>query len=213
MKKLSFLTIGGIGLIVTGLLAPLALAQTYNGSAVYKVTRSTGTTQVIVANRTPGERLTITYPAATTTRRVTANACGLVVIRDSSTNPLTNLQTVDGTAINQAALPTQLLPRCVDGVLEEARTANFKTGTGDVVIVKTPNTVYEAVYRGGRIRNVTANACGFAAINESDSYSWASNPTIVIGGTTHTIATMAQANPEPICRTGQLYVPAAWPTP
>lgn len=211
MNKRKFLTIGGIGLVATSLLAPLALAQTYSGSAVYKVTRTNGTTQVIVANRTPGERITVTYPGATTTRRVTANECGLVVLRDSATNALANLQTVDGVAINQATLPTQLLPRCVNGVLEEARTANFKTGAGEVVIVKTPNTVYEAVYAGGRDRNVTANACGYAAINESDSYPWASNPTIVIGSTTHTIATLPQATLEPLCRSGQLYTPAAWP--
>lgn len=211
MKKRRFLTIGGVGLIATGLLTPLALAQTYNGNAVYKVTRSNGTTQVIVANRTPGERLTVNYPGATTARRVTANECGLVVLRDSSTNALANLQTVDGATIDQATLPTQLLPRCVDGVLEEARTVNFKTGTGDVVIVKTPNTIYEAIYGGGRDRSITANACGFAAINESTAYPWAANPSIVIGGTTHTIATLPEATPEPLCRTGQLYLPATWP--
>lgn len=211
MKKRRFLTISGIGLVATGLLAPLALAQTYSGSDVYKVTRSNGTTQVIVANRSPGERLTVNYPGATTTRRVTANECGLVVLRDSSTNPLASLQSVDGAAIDQATLPTQLLPRCVNGALEEARAVDFKTGAGEVVIVKTPNTVYEAVYAGGRNRNVTANACGFIPINESTSYPWASNPTIVIGGTTHTVATLPDAGLEPLCRTGQLYTPAVWP--
>ncbi|QQE64171.1 hypothetical protein GFS31_08500 [Leptolyngbya sp. BL0902] len=211
MKKRTFLAIGGIGLIAAGFVAPLALAQTFSGNAVYKVMRSNGTPQVIVANRTPGERLTVTYPGATSTRRVTANACGLVVLRDSTTSPLSSLQTVDGATINQATLPTQLLPRCVNGALEEARTANFKTGTGEVVIVKTPNTVYEAVYGGGRERSVTANACGFAAINESTTYPWASNPTIMIGGTTHTLATMPDAGSEPLCRSGQLYTPAAWP--
>lgn len=213
MNKRKFLVLGGIGLVATGMLAPLALAQTYGGNAVYKVTRSNGTTQVIVANRTPGERLTVNYPGATRTRRVTANACGLVVLRDSATSALANLQTVDGVTIDQAALPTQLLPRCVNGVLEEARAANFKTGTGDVVIVKTPNTVYEAVYGGGRDRNVTANACGYIGINESTTYPWATNPTIVIGGTTHTIATLPEATPEPLCRSGQLYLPSAWPAP
>jgi hypothetical protein len=62
-----------------------AIAQTYNGNTVYKVTRSNGSAQVVVANRTPGERLTISYPGAISTRRVTANACGLVVLRDSAT--------------------------------------------------------------------------------------------------------------------------------
>ncbi|MBD1877013.1 hypothetical protein H6F75_26360 [Nodosilinea sp. FACHB-131] len=172
--------------------------------------RSNGSAQVIVANRTPGERLTISYPGATSTRRVTANACGLVVLRDGASSSLADLVSVDGAPINQAALPTQLLPRCVNGNLEEPRAANFKTGAGEVVIVKTPNTVYEAAYGGGRDRNVTANACGFAAISESSAYPWASNPTIVIGGTTYTVATLPTANPEPLCRSGQLYTPASW---
>jgi len=187
-----------------------AMAQTYNGNTVYKVMRSNGTPQVIVANRTPGERLSISYPGATITRRVTANACGLVVLRDGASSSLADLVSVDGAMINQAALPTQLLPRCVNGNLEEPRTSNFKTGAGEVVIVKTPNTVYEAAYGGGRERSVTANACGFAAINESSTYPWASNPTIMVGGTTYNVATLPTANPEPLCRSGQLYMPAGW---
>jgi hypothetical protein len=187
-----------------------AMAQTYSGNNIYKVTRPNGTPQVIVANRTPGERLSISYPNATSTRRVTANACGLVVLRDGASSSLTDLVSVDGAMINQATLPTQLLPRCVNGSLEEARAANFKTGTGEVVVVKTPNTVYEAAYGGGRDRSVTANACGFAAINESSTFPWASNPTIMLGGTTYTVATLPTADLEPLCRSGQLYMPASW---
>jgi hypothetical protein len=201
----------GVGMVAAAVIAPLASAQMYNSNTVYKVMGSNGAARVIVANRSPGERITVSYPAATTTARVTANACGLVVLRDSSTRPLTNLLTVDGVTIDQATLPTQLLPRCVNGNLEEARTANFKTGAGEVVVVKTPNTVYEADYGGGRDRNVTANACGFASVAESSSYPWASNPTIVIGGTTYTLATLPEATPEPLCRSGQLYMPAGWP--
>lgn len=190
-----------------------AMAQTYNGSDVYKVMRSNGSPQVIVANRNPGERLTVTYPGATTSRRVTANGCGLVVLRDSTTNPVANLVSVDGMVIDQAALPTQLIPRCVNGSLEEARTANFKTGAGEVVIVKTPNTVYETVFTGGRTRNVTANACGFAAISGTSSIPWedTANQTFSIGGTTYNLGSLPLANPEPLCRTGQLYNPAGWP--
>ena len=190
-----------------------AMAQTYNGNTVYKVTRSNGSPQVIVANRSPGEQLTVTYPGATTSRRVTSNACGLAVLRDSTTNPVANLVSVNGVPIDQAALPTQLLPRCLNGTLEEARTANFKTGTGEVVIVATPNTVYESVFAGGRTRNVTANACGFAAISGTSTIPWedTANQTFSIGGTTYTLGSLPQANPEPLCRSSQLYMPAGWP--
>ncbi len=213
MKKRRFLAIAGIGLAAAVAVSPFASAQTYNGNTVYKFTRSNGSPQVIVANRSPGERLTMTYPNATSTRRVTSNECGMLVLRDSSANLLANLISVDGAAIDQAALPTQLLPRCVNGNLEEARAANFKTGAGEVVIVKTPNTVYQAVYAGGRSRNVTANACGFVAINGTSTIPWedAANQTFEIDGMTYDISTLPEASPEPLCRSGQLYTPAAWP--
>ena len=203
----------GLGMMAAAAIAPFASAQMFNSNSVYKVMRSNGTAQVIVANRTPGERLTMTYPGATSSRRVTANACGLIVLRDSASNALTSLVSVDGASIDQMALPVQLLPRCVNGTLEEARAANFKTGAGEVVIVKTPNTVYEAVYAGGRTRNVTANACGFVAINSTSTLPWDNpvNQAFEIGGTAYDLNTLPEANPEPLCRSGQLYTPAGWP--
>ena len=213
MKKRKLLAMAGVGMIAAAAIAPFASAQVFNSNAVYKVMRSNGSAQVIVANRSPGERLTMIYPNATSARRVTANACGLIVLRDSASNAIANLVSVDGAPIDQAALPTQLLPRCVDGNLEEARATNFKTGAGEVVIVKTPNTVYEAVYAGGRDRNVTANACGFVAINGTSTIPWddPANQTFEIGGTTYDLSTLPEASPEPLCRSGQLYTPAIWP--
>ncbi|WOD37110.1 hypothetical protein RRF56_01220 (plasmid) [Nodosilinea sp. E11] len=202
-----------MGLVTAAVISPLASAQMYNGNAVYKVMRSNGSPQLIVANRAPGENLTITYPGATSSRRVTANACGLIVLRDGASSSLADLVSVDSSPINQASLPTQLLPRCVDGNLEEARPANFKTGAGEVVVVKTPNTVYEAVYAGGRERRVTANACGFAAVNSTSALDWAdaANQSFSIGGISYNMNTLPIANPEPLCRSGQLYNPAGWP--
>jgi hypothetical protein len=210
MRKLAWV---GVGLAASAALAPIALAQTYNSNNVYKVTRSNGSPQVIVANRTAGERIVVTYPNATASRRVTANACGLVVLRDSASNSLSNLVSVDGENIDQSSLPTQLLPRCVDGNLEEARATHFKTGAGEVILVKTPNTVYPAVYSGGRNRNVTVNACGFAAINGTSSIPWedTANQDFEIGGTAYNINTLPEASPEPLCRSGNLYTPATWP--
>lgn len=100
MKKRKLAVWAGIGLALTTALSPLAVqAQSYNGSSIYKVTRSNGSPQVIVANRTPGERISITYPDATSTRKVTANACGLITLRDSSSNALADLVSVDGEAV------------------------------------------------------------------------------------------------------------------
>ena len=198
--------------MATAAIAPMAQAQTYSGSNIYKITRSNGTPAVVIANRTAGERISVNFTGATTTRRVTANACGLIVLRDSSSRALSDLASVDGTAIDQATLPTQLLPRCVDGSLEEARTADFKTGAGEVVIVKTPNTVYEAVYNGGRTRNVTINACGFGLVTSTSTYDL-TRPELdsfEVMGTSYAVSTLPSAGLEPLCRTGSLYVPAAW---
>ncbi len=115
------------------------------------------------------------------------------MLRDSASNSLTSLVSVDGATIDQTALPTQLLPRCVNSNLEEARAGNFKTGAGEVVVVKTPNTVYEAVYAGGRERRVTANTCGFAAINSTSTISWedSANQAFSIGGTSYNVTNSA----------------------
>ena len=209
MKKFP-VRLGVLGL--TTAIAFPAVAQTFNGNDVYKVMRN-GTPQVIVGNLTPGSRLTMTYPGATTIRRVTTNSCGLAVLRDSNANSLSNLVSINSNTINQTALPTQLLPRCVNGVLEEARTETFKTGTGEVVFVGTPNTVFEAIYAGGRDRNVAVNACGFAAINSTSALDWSetSNQTFTFNGNTYDINTLPTADPEPICRSGNLYEPASWP--
>lgn len=211
MKRYRLLAgLGAIGLLVSSI---PAIAQTYNGSDIYKITRSNGSPAVIVANKNPGDRVDVIYPNATQSRRVTADACGLVVLRDTSTRPLTNLQSVDGTAIDQTTLPTQLLPRCVDGNLEEARAANFKTGAGEVVLVKTPNTVYDAVYTGGRTRRVTVNACGYAQVTSTNTYDMTTGEydNFEIDGTAYDLATLPEANPAPLCRTGTLYTPEEWP--
>ncbi|PSN08509.1 hypothetical protein C7271_21370 [filamentous cyanobacterium CCP5] len=202
--------LGLIGLAVA--MAAPAFAQTYSGNNVYKVTRSNGSEAVILANRSPGERISVTFPGAVSSRRVTANPCGLIVLRSTSTVPISNLLSVDGAAIDQTSLPTQLLPRCVDGTLEEARSNDFKTGAGEVVIVKSPNTVYEASFSGGRSRNVTANACGFASITSTSTYDL-TRPELdafEVMGSPYQISTLPAAGLEPVCRTGSLYVPAAW---
>jgi hypothetical protein len=82
-----------------------------------------------------------------------------------------------------------------------------------VVLVKTPNTVYEAVYSGGRSRNATVNACGFAQANSTSTYQHDQPEfaTFEINGTTYDFASIPEATPAPLCRTGTLYIPADWP--
>jgi hypothetical protein len=203
----------GLACLSLAVTAAPTLAQIYNGNSIYKITRSNGTTSIVVAGQTAGQRIAINYANATRTRRVTANACGLITLRDTSSNPLSSLVSVDGETIDQGALPQQLLPRCVNGTLEEARTAHFRTGAGEVVLVKTPNTVYQAVYSGGRTRNTTVNACGFAQANSTSTYQHdqPEYASFEINGTTYDFASIPEATPAPLCRTGTLYIPADWP--
>jgi len=90
LKRKQGLALGlGFGVCLSTLGLP-ALAQTFNGNNIYKITRTNGTPAVIVANRTAGQRLAILFPNALSTRRVTANACGLITLRDTSSKGLPN---------------------------------------------------------------------------------------------------------------------------
>jgi hypothetical protein len=97
----------------------------------------------------------------------------------------------------------------VDGVLEEARTANFKTGTGDVVIVKTPNTSHEAIFTADTVRNVRVNACGFAFLRGSTAAPFLGTTQVKIEtGSTTTIGAIPSTDNEPLCRNGVLFTPS-----
>lgn len=205
LRKIAALT----GLVLSTLPAfvSAASAQTYNGNSTFKVERN-GQTTVYIGEQAPNADVPVTLIGADRTRRVSANACGLITLRDSSTAPLSGLKSVDGSTINIATLPTRLIPRCVNGVLEEARTADFKTGAGDVVIVKTPNTSYEAIFTADATRNVRANACGFATFRGSTTAPLLNTTQVRIGaGADTTIGAITSAMNEPLCRTGVLFVP------
>ncbi|MBD2078459.1 hypothetical protein [Leptolyngbya sp. FACHB-17] len=205
VRKIAALT--GLALSTLPALASGASAQMYNGNDVFKVERN-GQAIVYIGEQTPGADVPVTFIGADRTRRVSANACGLIILRSSPTAPLSGLKSVDGVTINQATLPTRLIPRCLDGTLEEPRTADFKTATGDVVIVKTPNTSYNATYTADVIRNIRANACGFATLRGSTSAPLMGTTQVKIGNDTPTtISAIPITMNEPICRNGTLFTP------
>ncbi len=191
-----------------------AQAQTFNNSAVFKTVKD-GKPTVYIGSRTANAEVTLYLSGVQRSRNVTANDCGLIVIKNSDAAPLSSLQSVGGQAVNLATLPTQLLPRCTNGVLEEARTANFKTGGGDLVVVATARASLPAVYKGDATRKVKANACGFVVLRgtstqpiEGLTFRLESNP----DATNHQVATLSTAPQDPICRQGILYTPdtPAW---
>ena len=204
-KRLSALAI----LAVSSLSALPASAQTFSGSPVFKsINPTTSQPTVFVGGQLPNAEISVTFLGADRTRRVTANGCGLITLKDSTSSPIAGLKSVDGMTINQATLPVRLIPKCVNGVLEEPRTADFKTGTGDVVIVKTPNTSYSTIYMADTIKKVRANACGFAYLRGTTASPLMDSTSIQIGASAPTtISAIMTAPSEPLCRNGILYTP------
>jgi hypothetical protein len=121
---------------------------------------------VTVYDLAPGSRVRFGTDTAPT-RRYTANSCGVVRVRRNEVIQLEGL----GTLIDPSALPTQLLPRCRNGVLEEARSGPFKTRDGDIILPNLmPNTRYQVAFPS-RFRLFTrrVNACGFLRVRETNT--------------------------------------------
>lgn len=196
------LTLLGLGAIAATAFAPTASADVFKDSAG----------AVYITGRTPTSRLQVTYNDVPRTRSVSANGCGLLVVRPSTSLPIPATIRVNGADITVASLTAETLPRCTGSTLEVPRTTNFKTADGSVVVVGlTANTAYSVGYNGvGSVRNATANACGFSKLSANSRYP--ATGTIVIAGTNYNLATVATQAP-PLCRSGILYTPAATPSP
>jgi hypothetical protein len=142
----------------------------------------------------------------TLTRRVTANYCGLLVVPVPTGSTMPASISVGGTAVTTSSLPVQTLPRCVDNVLAETRSTDFKDVNGRVILVgKTPGVGYEVVYTGiPTVRNLKANACGFVRISNT-----LTNPapaTFSYLGTSYTTASLTSQVPAR-CYDGVKFVP------
>ena len=186
----------GLSAIAATAFAPAAMAEVFKDSqgAVY------------ITGQSPTSKLTITYNDVPRTRSVSANGCGLVVVRPSTTLPIPATIRVGSTDITVASLTTETIPKCNGSTLEVPRTQNFKTADGSVVVVGvTPNTAYTVAYNGvGSTRNATANACGFSRLSASTKYPATGN--VGISGTNYNLASVPVKAP-PLCRSGILYNP------
>lgn len=160
---------------------------------------------------TPGETVEIGY-SQNRAVAIRAGQCGEVIVR----NAVTDIK-VDGTVVNVAALPVQLLPPCTNGQFDEARPANFKTPDNRAVIVgKTPGT-FSTVFTDG-VRRVRANGCGLIEARANNTYQHDAAVAITIPGVSAaTIGDLPQKG-RPICRTdsqtqqSRTYYPADWLT-
>lgn len=166
---------------------------------------------IYITELSPDAQVEVQYPGFQRSRDVRADACGRIVLRNSSTSPISGTVTVGGTAVDTTALPTQLLPKCNSGTPEEVRTANFKTSTGDVVIVgRTANSYATVSTAATATRRARANACGYVRLTSSNTYQHDSTMPIQIGsGSSTSIGSLDQKG-APVCRSGVMYVPTSW---
>jgi hypothetical protein len=194
------------------LVANSAFAIPYGTDTVYKAMGTNGQTEVYVSSAA-GSRVNVLLGATDRPQARIAGACGEVRISVPSTGSFAGLK-VDDVTVDAATLLTQTLPSCISGSFAEPRTANFKTPTGQIVIVgKTVGNAVKITLPQETTRAVTVNACGFGVLRGSTTSPLPANFTI--GTQNYTLASVANATNGPICRTNGAistgYVPAAWP--
>lgn len=180
----------------------VAVAPAYSQIVSVKDTEG----RVYVRGLTPQAPVDFTFVGTNQSRQVVSNACGAVIVRGSTGLPIAANITVGTTPIDVAALPLGILPACTAGAFTVPVTANFKTANGQVVVIgQTPNTAILVSQLGDRVRRVTPNACGFARLASSASFTVGG--TFNVSGTNLNVDTIATGLP-PLCRAGALYLPA-----
>ena len=202
----------GIGAIASSLQP--AAAVKYGANSVYKATEN-GITTVYI-DGTAGNKVAVDLGQLTKTTSKLAAACGDVKISIPKGNPSFTGLMVDGTAIDYASLPIQTLPTCTNGTFAEARTANFKTAKGQVVIVgKTANTSVSISVASESLRNLAINGCGTGLLRAPKGETLPA--TFTVNGTSYTLASLPDAGHGPVCKKSAsgsyaAYTPSSWGT-
>jgi hypothetical protein len=200
-------SLGVLGAIASIGFIPQAIAIPFtNGDTTYKNT-SNGITTVYISGTANGTvEADLGYVDKISSR--VAGSCQEVRLT-SSTVGMTPTITVDGTVVTLSSLSTALLPTCTNGTFNEARTSNFKTPSGDIIIVNKTGAVTLNIPKA-TVKTVNINACGFGTLKNSSSFSIPA--TFKVGGVTKTLSTLTSVNYPPICRSGVGYRPATWTT-
>jgi hypothetical protein len=148
-----------------------------------------------------------TFGAVEKTKDVKADSCGLVKLTPSTSVPLTSPFKVDGTTINPSTLTTDILPKCTNGTLEQARTSNFKTSDGKIYVVgKTAGSYYKFAYTVPVEKRVKTNACGIGRIASSASIPFMATTQFVFNTNSYIYGTLSTKDPW-VCRSGVTYMP------
>ncbi|GAX45779.1 hypothetical protein NIES4075_68000 [Tolypothrix sp. NIES-4075] len=204
LKKLSAGAIAALAFISTP-----ALAIPYQGATVYKA--SVGGVDQIIFSATANTRVAVSIENQTRNTGRIAGSCGEVKI-SSSTGDYGGLE-VDDTPVDSSTLPVFNLPSCVSGAFAEPRTANFKTSTGQVVIVgKTPGSAVKVNLPSDVTRYVTINGCGFGILKATSSSPIPAS--FKVGTESYTFSALTTSPGVPICRSSNGvytgYVPSGW---
>jgi hypothetical protein len=211
MKKILTpgLSLIGIAIAFLGSI-PQANAIPYNGNSIYKV--GSGSDTAVYFSATAGSTVSVDLGLLSKISSKIVGSCGEVRITSSSLGTTPTI-TVDGSTVTIASLPTQLLPTCSGGTFAESRPSNFKTSTGDVVIVgKTAGSAIALDIPKSTTKQVKINACGFGTLKNSSSFTIPS--TFSVNGSAVNLASLAAPTNPPFCRTtgstSYGYVPAEW---
>jgi hypothetical protein len=189
-----------IALLTVFLISQTATAQTTQQGRIFRDV--TGAT--FLYGLQPGEQIQAASDFAPA-RYITSNTCGLLIIKRSKTKPVGKIR-VAGVLTDPNTLPVQLIPKCSDGQLEEARSTPFKTSTGDVVLPKTANTRYQiSTLDRPPLRVLKANSCGFLRFPDGALGDQPALPTTTGGMARFKVSTLPLF-PQLLCKRKSLYI-------
>lgn len=188
------------GLAFVSVVIPVlpALSIPFGTNTVYKTIENGKT--FIYLSATAGSVTDVVFSGVDRTSVRTADACGQIVVPNSTSAPLSGTVTISTQQINYATVPTQLKPNCTGGTLSEPRAASYKTPEGSLVGVGfTANAPQNVTYKVNRTRRVTANACGFARFAGTASIPLIDTTQFRIGTTDYTVSSVPNSTVGPRC--------------
>lgn len=193
---------------ILGLLVAIAPTLAHAAPAEYSPFKDTDGN--IWISGTPNAETVVTFGSVEKMKDVKADSCGLVKLTPSTTVPLTSPFKVDGATIDPSSLSTDILPKCTNGTLEQARASNFKTSDGKIYVVgKTSGSYYKFAYNVPVEKRVKANACGIGRIASSASIPFTATTQFSMNGNNPlTYGSLSTKEPW-VCRSGVTYMPYA----
>jgi hypothetical protein len=170
---------------------------------------------VYLMGQSPSAEVTLTYTEVAKSRIINADNCGRVIWRATVTNPVPasySFAPNEPTYSTTLGVPTAEITRCnPDGQAAENGTSGvYRTAAGDFVLgSRPPNAPFELFYKTTRVRKIKANACGVARWGNTATIPHTEDTRIQLQQGSVPITGLGMLKP-PVCRQGQLYIPAEW---